>query len=271
MKRLILALALTLVPSLTLAYSIEILDYPFTWRTGISDINNNGVMVGTFGTFNGSAGFIYDSDWTVLEYPGAHLTGTGRINDQGKVFGVGYDSVNHHYMWDGSFHELFPPAHDPDYACIYLDTHYEVFRIPDTISTSAGDFNSLGQIVGTYRTTEGYFGYVKTGNQYETLAPPWAGWTHAHGINDLGHVVGAWGDNKGGYGAWFYDGKYHNLGTDTEAFGINNHDTIVGKLDEGSLEHGFIIRMQSVPAPASIFLLGIGLLALAGFRRKFKE
>ena len=62
-------------------------------------------------------------------------------------------------------------------------------------------------------------------------------------------------------------------GTNSYAYGINNKGQIVGWSNTSSEEQHAVLWEKAsapIPEPATMFLLGTGLVGLAGFRRKFK-
>lgn len=65
------------------------------------------------------------------------------------------------------------------------------FIVPGSTFTAAWDVNPDGQVVGVFRNAAGFHGFVRTGDEFETLDFPSAVATRAFGINARGDVVGS--------------------------------------------------------------------------------
>jgi hypothetical protein len=148
------------------------------------------------------------------------------------------------------------------------------------VGTSAVGINSLGEIVGTYKTVPGTspagLGFLLSHSMYSQLSVPFVGATDtaAMGINNSGQVVGNY--SKGGTSRGFlmngssyfeidvpFEGSYA-----TVPRAINSAGQIVGWYVDDTGEHGFLATPSPVPLPASAWLFGSGLLMLLGWRRR---
>jgi hypothetical protein len=156
--------------------------------------------------------------------------------------------------------------------------------------TNAQGVNNAGLVTGFYSTDgqhqHGFF-YNTTTNSFFLPADPVEPnlfLTQFLGINDNGLAVGYWQDNAGSQHGFIY-----NVGTQTYSFlddpnatanngvsitqitGINDQNEIVGfYVDGNGVQRGFFAT-QGTPEPASMGLIGLGLVGLAWRMRKGKR
>ena len=106
---------------------------------------------------------------------------------------------------------------------------------PGTVNWGASGINGSGSIVGTYNLTASpgtHHGFFDVGGNFTLIdAPGGIDGTDVSGINNLGDIVG------------YY-------------------------VDANNTRHGFL---TTVPEPTTMLLPGLGLVGLAGVRRKFKS
>jgi len=71
------------------------------------------------------------------------------------------------------------------------------FDAPDSTFTAAWDVNARGDVVGVYRDTTGFHGFLWANLRFRAVDYPGATATRAFGINSRGHIVGAYVDGNG--------------------------------------------------------------------------
>jgi probable HAF family extracellular repeat protein len=69
-----------------------------------------------------------------------------------------------------------------------------------TNGTRAFGINDMGQIVGTYNTSDGTHAFLYSGGVFTTIDDPVTGHTFAYGINNNGAVAGTLSDGTGNHG-----------------------------------------------------------------------
>jgi len=102
------------------------------------------------------------------------------INDQGQIVGISQGDAIHAFLWENG-------------AMTELDTLDDLLTGGDTIAVLDLDINNEGQVLVSYRTTNGASGAYIYENAARTLLDdgfPTDGTVSATAINDLGQVVG---------------------------------------------------------------------------------
>jgi probable HAF family extracellular repeat protein len=263
-----------------LKITLTTIDVPGAMVTGVSGINNLGMMVGPYGTYTSGplSGFLYyQGAFTYFDYPGETITEPGGINDSGLIAGYATQNAYERYsvvgfLYDGT---TFTTLRDGGNAVTNVyglnsagtvvgsvgpnvntwggfeekNGHYKPITFPgypqQCSYAYAEGINNLGQVVGTTYCGIYIYGYVLAGGKFVSVQYPGTTETAALGINDLGTVVGWYGAGQYFYAFASLHGKYVSFSypgaVETFAYGINNSGQIVGGYTfDYQTYHGFV-------------------------------
>ncbi len=250
-----------------------------TTGTQAQGINDRGQIVGFYGS--SEVGFLLSGNrYTALSTP-AGISLLYGINANGQI-------LEEHYLLSGNVWSQLNlsggMAHGiNDIGQIVGETanvqglflsgnQLSVFNVPGSSFTSAWGINNSGDIVGITGVIHLNDGFLLHGNTYTLIDVPGATDTDALGINNKGQIVGVYTTGTGGDGFVLTGNTFTTLHVPgsslTVANGINDEGQIVGTYLDGQGEHGFLATPEgsTVPEPASLTLLGIGVATVAGYR-----
>jgi uncharacterized membrane protein len=234
------------------------IDLPGVASTSVSNINNNGQMVGAFQDDLGiSHAYLTDprGGFTTIDFPGAASTSGLGVNNRGDVVGIYTDDT-------GTFHGF-----------TFAQGNFISIDVPDSLFTFPIGINDKGQIVGEYQSAvdQGFHGFLLENGNFTTIDQgPGTGLfasTDAVGINNQGEIAGDFFDpntfrgfagKKSIFQAFDVPGQ-----GDTLPDGINAQGDIVGSYaDINLITHGFLrvkdtFSTIAYPGANATFALGI--------------
>ncbi len=273
--------------------------------TEANDINNNGVVVGTYDDASGvTQSYSYSSGGYDL-YPnlGEQDTSLRGINDAGVVVGTFWtqssgipfrgfyddgttvstivvpgavwnqtNDINNMGLGVGWYSVINGTTNTSGY--IYDGTNFTTFAKAGADRTRPLGINDSGIVVGDYTESGNTYGFIYDGTSFTQLSVIDSILTSAKGIDNAGNIVGSYKHATGYSHGFIYDGNvFTTIDVDftgaysTKISGTNNIGQIVGSYKIDAIRYGFV-GTSPVPVPASIFLLVSGLLGLFAMAKR---
>jgi hypothetical protein len=217
-----------------LHFSYKQIKIPGALQTIASQINNAGVIVGTYqDKHKRFHGFVMNGNKVItIDHPKATTTSIAGINPNGPMvlvggYSNGGSSTGFMYR-NGKFTDIHGPA--------------------GALDVGASGINDKRQIVGTFQDVNGIHGFLLIGKTYTTLDEPDAiGFTAATGINDHGKVTVYWQDvNLVTHASVYIGGVYTTVdvpnATGSAALDIDNGGDIVYGWTDANSTHGALLH-----------------------------
>lgn len=236
------------------------IDFPGADFTVAPGINARGEIVGMYRLagemMTRRHGFLRSRDgrFSTIDFPGANFTSAKGINPRGDIVGE--------YCMD-----LLPCmsglGKNRKHGYLLSGGEFTSIDFPDAIATEAYKINPAGQIVGSYRDSDGkYHAFLLSEGEFTSIDFPGAFETEPGeltgngGINPRGDIVGGYCDaapcrvdNGSVHGFLLSEGEFTSIdfpgATWTAAFGINARGDIAGAYTDISGQvHGFLLNRR---------------------------